>query len=356
MRGALTASTGDMSWSSTLTRVWRIEDTIFVPPGAPTHTRSLFLSNTMVGVIIVTLVLPGRTELGGQGVALEEVEPLQQREAARWRARGHDRQAPVGAADGLRYVHGVALQVLFGDEPAVGFEVSRHRVGDLPLVEDVGAFVRKPLERSRQVGLDHQLADRVEGAVVRVDRLGGGRRLDPLLVGHGVRAIVHGPEAVHVTGDGKAVAGEGDRWLDRLLPRDRAEPGQRLMQAGHCARYGDGLIADVVDPSLAHVSVVIGCLADEDRLPLILACSRARGAVELEQGVAALRAVHEHRAAPADAAHLRIDDALHERARDGRINGVATAPHDLEADLRRLGLRADDDGHGGKLVQTEGPY
>ena len=67
MRGALTASTGDMSWSSTLTRVWRIEDTIFVPPGAPTHTRSLFLSNTMVGVIIVTLVLPGRTELGRPG-------------------------------------------------------------------------------------------------------------------------------------------------------------------------------------------------------------------------------------------------------------------------------------------------
>jgi hypothetical protein len=41
--------------------------TIFVPPGAPMHTLSFPLSKAIVGVIMVTRVLPGRTEFGVPG-------------------------------------------------------------------------------------------------------------------------------------------------------------------------------------------------------------------------------------------------------------------------------------------------
>src|SRR6266852_2032282 len=55
--------------------------------------------------------------------------------------------------------------------------------------------------------------------------------------------------------------------------------------------------------------------------------------------------VPEHRAAAADAAHLGVDHALHEGARDGRVDRIAPAPHDLEPDLGRNRLGADDDRH-----------
>ena len=64
-RGALTASTGDMRWSSTLTSTCRIAgDDLGAARARPRTRASRPLSNTMVGVIIVTRVLPGRTELG----------------------------------------------------------------------------------------------------------------------------------------------------------------------------------------------------------------------------------------------------------------------------------------------------
>jgi hypothetical protein len=61
--------------------------------------------------------------------------------------------------------------------------------------------------------------------------------------------------------------------------------------------------------------------------------------------------VHEHHAAAADAAHLRIDHSLHERTGDGGIDRVSAAPQDLETYLSGLRLRAHDDRHERKLDQ-----
>src|SRR5205823_292315 len=139
--------------------------------------------------------------------------------------------------------------------------------------------------------------------------------------------------------------------LDRLLPGDGAEAGERLVQAGDGARHADRLVAHVVDPAVEHVAVAVRRLPYEDRLPLVLADLRSRGGVELEQRVAGLRAVDEHHAAAADAAHLGIDDPLHERARNGGVDRVAAAAHYLEADLRRQRLGADDDRHARTLTK-----
>ena len=66
-RGALTASTGLIPWSRRLTRACRTPVTILVPPGAPITIERRPCSKTMQGVIMVTLVFPGASELGRWG-------------------------------------------------------------------------------------------------------------------------------------------------------------------------------------------------------------------------------------------------------------------------------------------------
>ena len=124
------------------------------------------------------------------------------------------------------------------------------------------------------------------------------------------------------------------------------------MQAGHRAGHRDRLIANVIDPSVEDVAIAVGGFADEQGLPLVFARPRSGGGVKLEQRLATLWVVHEHGTAAAESAHLRIDHALHECARDRGIDGVAAAPHDLEANLCRERLRADDDGHARKLANA----
>src|SRR5207245_1895027 len=172
-----------------------------------------------------------------------------------------------------------------------------------------------------------------------------GRGLDPLPVRHHVRAVIRRPVTVHITGDREAVARERDRGIDGLGPGDRAVARERLMQPRHRSGDADRLVADVIYPALEHVAVAVGGLADEKALPLVLAAARTGGGVELEQRVARLRAVDQHHAAAADSTHLGVDDTLDEGARDGGINRVPAALHDLEADLGRDRLRADDYRH-----------
>src|SRR6184192_597273 len=113
----------------------------------------------------------------------------------------------------------------------------------------------------------------------------------------------------------------------------------------HRAGHADRLVAHVVDRSIEHVAVAVGGLAQEQPLPHVLAHQRAGGRVELEQHVLAVPVVHEHHATAADAAHLRVEHALRERACDRGVDRVAPAAQNLQADLGGLRLRRDDDCH-----------
>src|SRR5581483_2652980 len=112
------------------------------------------------------------------------------------------------------------------------------------------------------------------------------------------------------------------------------------------------LVTDVVHPPLQHVAVAVGGLTKVDVLPLVLARPGAGRGVELEERVLAVVVVDEHHAAPADAAHLRVEHALHEGARDRGVDGIAAALQDLEGDLGRRRLRADDSSHGRIVALT----
>ena len=65
--------------------------------------------------------------LGAEVISLEEVQHLEQGQAARGRTRGRDLKAAVGAPQRLGHVHLVPLEVFLGDEPPVRLEVD----GDL---------------------------------------------------------------------------------------------------------------------------------------------------------------------------------------------------------------------------------
>ena len=119
--------------------------------------------------------------------------------------------------------------------------------------------------------MHHDLADLIQAAVMRVDRLRLWRRLDSLGVRHDVRSVVGRPVTVHIARDWKALAGERDCGLDGLFPGDGAEPGQRLVEARDCSWHRDGLVPDVIDPAVEHIAVTVRGLADEDALPLVFA-------------------------------------------------------------------------------------
>lgn len=53
--------------------------------------------------------------------------------------------------------------------------------------------------------------------------------------------------------------------------------------------------------------------------------------------------MHQHRAESADAAVEWIDDALRQRGRDGRIQGIAARPQNFSTYLDGERLRRDDD-------------
>ncbi len=67
MRGADTASTGDMAKSTTLRIVCRTELMMTLPPGAPTTMKGAPSRSRMVGTMPVVRALPGAIELARPG-------------------------------------------------------------------------------------------------------------------------------------------------------------------------------------------------------------------------------------------------------------------------------------------------
>src|SRR4029077_6805441 len=104
-------------------------------------------------------------------------------------------------ADRLGDVRLVRLEVVFGDESAVGAEVGRDRVSDLAAVENIWTARGQSLQRVREVGLDHELADLVQPPIVRVRGLRRRRDLDSLRVRDHIRALVRYPKTVHEPAD-----------------------------------------------------------------------------------------------------------------------------------------------------------
>jgi hypothetical protein len=93
-----------------------------------------------------------------------------------------------------------------------------------------------------------------------------------------------------------------------------------LQRCGHTNR----LVTDVVHLSLQYEAKSIAGFALNQMLPHIRACGRRRRGVKVEIFVKVLRwEIDSCAPKPGYAAHQRIDDALHERTADRRIDGIA---------------------------------
>jgi hypothetical protein len=163
--------------------------------------------------------------------------------AGRGRRREHA-VAVIFAFNGRAEIRGESPEVVGGDESAVPVEVIDHPVGDLARVEILGAFGRQPLERAREIGLDHALAFLPGTPLVEKD---GRARRRPRQRAHepGIARpfLDVGPEARDIRVDVEALFGQTDRRRDRSGQATRALPHRsNSVRGAHKPGHHDGLI------------------------------------------------------------------------------------------------------------------
>jgi len=122
----------------------------------------------------------------------------------------------------------------------------------------------------------------------------------------------------------------------------------RLLHAGDHARHGDRKsavqIAVVLHPRPGE-NVRGRAFADEGKVLDAKAERRAHAVVDHLVAVF-LRAIEHHRAAPADTAHPRLEHAERKAGCNHRVNAIAAAGEDPNANLGRSArLRGNDAAH-----------
>src|SRR3954469_13847222 len=91
-------------------------------------------------------------------ISLQDIQLEEQRDSAAVGRLGEDGVAAIGGGNGLDPLRLVAGQILIREKSAVGGIEVGDVVRDLPLVEDIRAFLRDPPQGPRQVGLAKNLA------------------------------------------------------------------------------------------------------------------------------------------------------------------------------------------------------
>ena len=138
-----------------------------------------------------------------------------------------------------------------------------------------------------------------------------------------------------------------DGGLNNIGPIHDAMLRLRLVIGFQTAGNGDGLIADIVDPPLQNEAEPVARLTFDQVFPHVRTRGRGGLAVEIDKTVKPfLRQEDLHAAEARDAAHLRVDDALDQRDRDGGVDGISAASQDLDSGFAGLGLRGADEGLG----------
>ncbi|XQU71072.1 hypothetical protein OJJOAM_003861 [Cupriavidus sp. H18C1] len=287
---------------------------------------------------IVGAVVPQRAQIE----LLEDRQHLQQHRAAAGRPVGGDAAVAV-AANQRRGAHGlVAGQVLPRQQRAVFAHVGDDLFGDLAQIERVDAAGRDPLQRVGIVAVLQRGADRMRrtvGAAIQLPAaFAEGQAL--AVAGAAQRRLVD-PERIHAGAHEVAVARPLDRRLHHLLPRQPAVAAMQRLQAAQRARRGDRLVADVVEAVLDEEAEAVARFAFQQVGPHVGARGRRRGGMEVDVFVRAAAGHIDGGGAEArDAAHQRIDHGLRQGAGDRGIGRIAARAQDLDAGLRRFGLRA----------------
>ena len=186
----------------------------------------------------------------------------------------------------------------------------------------------------------HPLGRAVGPAVERARRRG---EAGALVVGRAAEGALVRPPVVDVRAHRPAALRPGDGGLDDARPGQAAVLAVRLVVHSEVRRRADRLVADVVHAALQDEAVAVARLALDQVGPHVGPRAERRRRMGVDIAVELLaRHVDAAGAEARDAAHQRIDHALHQRAGDAGIDGVAALAQDVGARLRRLGLRRDD--------------
>ena len=163
------------------------------------------------------------------------------------------------------------------------------------------------------------------------------------MIGGAAEGAVVGPPVVDVRPHRPAALRPGDRGLDDARPRQAAVLLVRLVVHLEVGRRADRLVADVVHPALQDEAVAVARLALDQVGPHVGPRAERRRRMGVDVAVELLaRHVDAAAAETGDAAHQRIDHALHQRAGDAGIDGIAAFAQHVGAGLGRFGLRGDD--------------
>ncbi len=280
----------------------------------------------------------------GQIEILQDVQHLQNHDAAARRGAGRNAQAAILGPQGFRLFRLAPSQILGADQAAVGGHIGGNRVGDGPGIELVGAALGDALVGLGHVRVLDDLARGLQTAVgVQINLTGRGRSMQIGGMRHPTMGFDLRPETMHMRADHIAVAGQGDGRGQNLGQAQRAEPRQRRIQGAQRFRRGDGLIADLVDgPFEDEAEAVLG-LALQQIEPHIVGDGAGGAGVEIQAQVLAHgRQIHMHGAEPGNPAHERVDHRLREGGGDGGIDRVATSTKDFSTNLNRFRLGGHD--------------
>ena len=275
---------------------------------------------------------------------LQNVEHLQDHDpAARRLVAGNAVVAIVRpqrfGPDGL-----VVFEVLVGEQSAVRSHVGGDLLGHLAGIEDIGATFRDAAQGVRHIRVLEYAADLLKLVIfIEIDAAAGWSRTHFVAAGDTTVIVLLGPVTIDIRPDDEAILGIFDGWRADVFPVHRAVLFDSLIIGLQAARDHDRLVADLVNPVLQEEAETVAGFADDQIFPHIFAYRCRRAGVEVDESVKPLlRQVEMHGAESGNAAHLRVDDVLHQRAGDRGVDGVATLHHDDGAGLDRLGLGCRD--------------
>jgi hypothetical protein len=225
----------------------------------------------------------------------------------------------------------------------VAAHVLHDRLSDLALVEHAVPVLGDQAKRLAQVAIHDLFAHLLRCPVgAAVQGAGGGREREALVIGGATHLSVFRPPRRNVLPHRPAPLCPRDGGLHDLLPGQSAVLTMRVTVRAKAGGHADGLVADVVDPPAQDEPVAVTRLGLDAVCPHVGPHRAWRWRVEVD--VAVEPAPQRDTATPEarDAAHHRVDHALHEGTGDGRIHRVAARLEHLRAGLGRLGLRGHD--------------
>ena len=280
----------------------------------------------------------------GEIEILKHVEHLDQHDAAARRVVGRYLIAAILTAQRLAPLRLIVCKVFGSDEATVGLHVGGDAFRQLAAIENVRTALGDHAQRLRVVRIVDDIADALVGAVFAAIELPAGRRERETIDSRG--AIHHagiGPEQFDVRTHHPAAFGPNNRRRNDVAPWQHTEPRMRLIIRLQRRWHADRLITEVIHLAAQDEAITVARFTLDQVFPHIRARSSRRGCVEIEILVEALAwEIDAGAAETRDAGHQRIDDALHQRAGNRGVDGVAARLQHVRAGLRRFGLRRDN--------------